>query len=189
MGEIILSIPAIITLGNILIVIENPKCRWSNGFLHSDEFPAIEWKDSTGIYFLNAVRFEKELWERVVSHKMSLKEVMAIEDIDQRTQAMKYVEVEDLLKQFNAETLSTYKKETLDGVEVNYKLVKIPAHKDLFDIDSYHAVYSCPSTQKIYMSGIDPEIGKRGDIKECMAWKGKMTIEDWCNLIPLQTES
>jgi len=189
MAEIILSIPTIITLGNILIVIENPKCRWSNNNLHSDEFPAIEWKDNTGIYFLNAVRFEKELWEKVVSRKMSLKEVMNIKDIDQRTQAMKYVEVEDLLAEFKAETLDTYKKETLDGVEVNYKLVKIPAHKDLFTIDSYHAIYNCPSTGKIYMSGIAPEIGEKGSIKEAMAWKGKMSLLDWENLIPLQTES
>jgi len=70
------------------------KCRKNlTGRLHSDEFPAIEWRDGYKIYALNGVRFDEKLWTKVVSKKMSLKEVMAIEDIDQRTQAMKYVEV------------------------------------------------------------------------------------------------
>ena len=166
-----------------------PKCRWSNNFLHSDEFYAIEFKDNTGINFLNGVRFDNELWTKVVNNNLSLKEVMAIKDIDQRTQAMKYVNVEGLIKEFKGEVLSIYHKLSIDGKDVNYKLVKIPAHKDLFDIDSYHAVYNCPSTQKIYMSGIEPSLGAKGDIMECMAWKHNMTVEDWKGLIPLSTES
>lgn len=189
MGDIILSIPTIITLGNILIVIENPKCRWNNRNLHSDEFPAIEWKDNTGIYFLNAVLFEKELWEKVVSRKMTLKEVLEIVDIDQRTQAMRYVDVEDLLVKYNAETLDTFTKTTPNGDLVNYKLVFIPKHDTLFRVDSYHAVYNCPSTDKRYMSGIAPEIGANKDIKEAMAWKAGLSVDEWLSLIPLVTES
>ena len=189
MGDIILNIPIIISLGEILIVVENPKCRWENKNLHSDEFPAIEWKDNTGIYFLNAVRFEKELWENVVSRKMSLKEVMSIKDIDQRTQAMKYVNVEELISQFDGKILDTHRKIAINGEEINYKLVFIPKHKDLFTIDSYHAIYNCPSTSKVYMSGIDPKIGEKSSIKEAMAWKSGISIKEWETLVPLVTES
>lgn len=79
MEEILMSIPSIITLGNILIVIENPICRWEEGRLHDDQKPAIEWADGTGIYLLDGVKFEKEAWEKVVSKKMTFKEIMAIE--------------------------------------------------------------------------------------------------------------
>jgi len=175
---------------DIAIVSRKPKVeRNSIGFLHSDTEPAVSFKDGYKLYYLNGVKFPKELWEKVVNKKLSLKEIMNIDDIDQRTQAMKYVAVEDLLKQFNAETLDTYKKETLDGTEVNYKLVKIPAHKDLFTIDSYHAIYNCPSTNKIYMSGIAPEIGEKEDIKLAMAWKSQVKVEDFINMIPLKHES
>jgi hypothetical protein len=176
---------------DFVMVCARPKriARNALGQLHSDEFKAIEYPDGWGLYLLNGVRFSEELWTKVVGRQMSLKEVMAIEDIDQRTQAMKYVDVEELIKEFNGKVLSSYQKFTLDGTEVNYRLVMIPKNDKLFDIDSYHAVYNCPSTQKIYMSGIDPELGKKGDIKESMAWKGKMSVEDWVSLIPLVSES
>jgi citrate lyase gamma subunit len=174
----------------IAIVSRKPKVRLNvNGFLHSDEFPAVEFKDGYKLYYLNGVSFKEELWRKVVSHSMSLKEVMEIVDIDQRTQAMKYVDVKELIKEFDGKTLSTYQKFTIDGKQVDYSLVMIPKNDKLFTVDSYHAVYSCPSTDKVYMSGIDPKIGIRGDIAECMAWKAKMDIESWKLLVPLQTES
>jgi len=84
---------------------------------------------------------------------MSLKEVMEIVDIDQRTQAMKYVDVNELIREFDGETLSTYQKFAVNGKIVDYSLVMIPRNDKLFYIDSYHAVYTCPSTDKVYMSG------------------------------------
>ena len=135
------------------------KVRTNGSAPHSDEFPALEWSEDK-YYYLNGVHFPEELWKKVVSHSMSLKEVMEIVDIDQRTQAMKYVNVEELLSEFKAEILSTFQKIAQNGEEVNYKLVKIPAHENLFTVDSYHAIYNCPSTGKIYMSGIEPSIGE-----------------------------
>mgnify|MGYP007026537402 FL=1 len=90
MEEILMAIPSIITLGNILIVIENPVCRWEEGRLSNDQKPAIEWKDGSGIYLLDGVKFEKEVWEKVVSKKMTFGEIMAIDISDQRTVALKY---------------------------------------------------------------------------------------------------
>jgi len=90
MEEILMAIPTIINLGNILIVIENPVCRWEDGRLSNDQKPAIEWKDGSGIYLLDGVKFEKEMWESVVSKKMTFGEIMKIEVSDQRTVALKY---------------------------------------------------------------------------------------------------
>jgi len=40
--------------------IENPVCRCEDGRLSNDQKPAIKWKDGTGIYLLDGVKFEKE---------------------------------------------------------------------------------------------------------------------------------
>jgi hypothetical protein len=65
--DILLNIPIIITLGTILIVIDNPTCHWNDRSLLSCETkPAIEFKDGSGIYLLNGVKFPKEIFEKVI---------------------------------------------------------------------------------------------------------------------------
>ena len=88
--DILLNVPIIIFVGDVIFVCEKPKCLWENGMLHSDQLPAIGWKDGTGFYYLDGVLFEKELWGKVLSHKMSFKEIMAIEISDQTTVALKH---------------------------------------------------------------------------------------------------
>jgi hypothetical protein len=80
----------VIFVGDIIFICEKPLVRWENGLLHSDQKKAIEWKDGTGFYYLDGVFFEEDLWKKVVSQKMSFKEIMAIEISDQRTVALKY---------------------------------------------------------------------------------------------------
>jgi hypothetical protein len=106
-------------------------------------------------------------------------------DIDQRTQAMQFCDVKDFEKQ--GTIVSTYEKTALDGGKVNYRLLKIP--QGMFTVDAYFAIYNCPSTQKLYISGIDPEIGKKEDIALSMAWKQGISIEEFKNAIPLKHES
>ena len=57
--------------------------------LHSDKEKSIEYPDGWGLYHLNGVKFEENLWKKVVSGVMPFQEILAIVDIDQRTQAMK----------------------------------------------------------------------------------------------------
>jgi hypothetical protein len=121
MEEIILNIPIIITLGQILIVVEKPTTKWSNARIHSDIAPAISWKDGTGLYFLNGVHFERELWERVTSFReskdMPFDEILKISDVDQRTQAMKYGKIEDFIKHAKAKLLDTVTKYRFQHME------------------------------------------------------------------------
>ena len=48
-----------------------------------------------------------------------------------------------------------------------------------------YMVYDCPSTDKKYMSGVEPF----KTVPEAMAWKFDCGVEDWLNLIPLISES
>ena len=185
MTDIVLNIPTIITLGKILIIIENPKCRWFNGNLHSDTRPAIEWKDGTGIYFLNAVRFEKELWEKVVSGEMSFADRLKIKDVDQRTQAInpRYTDIDAFIKEANGVVLDDYNKFDVNGNEVNYKLYKFPAG-DIFQKDAYYCYFDCPSTRKKHLEGV--EVSKT--VPEAMAWAEEITENQWKLRVPLVEE-
>ncbi len=75
---------------DIAIVSRKPNVRREDGRLHSDQLPAVSFKDGYELYYLDGVHFEKDLWEKVVSQTMSFKEIMAIEISDQRTVALKY---------------------------------------------------------------------------------------------------
>jgi hypothetical protein len=76
-----------------LYLVPSPVVRLNNDTppqFHSDQLPAIEWKDGHTAYFLDGVEFKKELWEKVVSQTMTFKDIMAIDISDQRTVALKY---------------------------------------------------------------------------------------------------
>ncbi len=197
MGEILKAIPTIISLGNIFIVIENPKCRWKNGVLHSDKFPAIRWEDKTGIYFLNGVKFEKDLWQKIVSREMNMEDVLKIEDIDQRTQAIKYAKTglrEFYLSQ-NGKMIDEVFKLDVKGRPVKYELWKLPKG-EIFNREVAFVIYDCPSSiergdRQEYASGVPTEFNK---VAEAMAWKMSddilpMSEGEWLNLIPLKDES
>jgi hypothetical protein len=157
------------------MVCERPRYigRDDRGQLHSDERMAIEYPDGWGLYFLHGVKFPKDLWEKVVSEKMSFKEVAEINDIDQRTQAMAYCPPRDFLKE---------KGKLIQKSDRGNELWLIPQGAGLFRIDAYYLFYKDPSTGKEYMSGIDPEIGKKGDADECMAWKHNWSIQEYQTL-------
>ena len=172
---------------DIAIVSRRPKAVRKNNQdrLHSDKLPAIEWRDGYKLYFLNGVEFTEDLWTKVVSGTMPFEEILAIKDIDQRTQAMKYGSVEEFIK-FNAGILlDEYKKWTSDMQEINYKLYKIPQGKTFQKSDAYYMIYDCPSTNRKYMSGVGPF----KTAASAMAWKLGITEKEWKSLVPLITES
>ncbi len=172
---------------DFIIVCERPTeiHRNSLGRLHNENGMAIKYPDGWGLYLLNGVRFPEELYKKVISRKMSWKEISEIVDIDQRTQAMKFADINDFEKL--GTIVDTHEKSDIEGNTVIYKLLYIP--EGMFTTDAYFAIYDCPSTRNKYISGIDPEIGKKKSIAESMAWKLSMSKEQWKLMIPLAEES
>ena len=152
--------------------------RNNQGRLHSDTEKAIEYPDSWGLYLLNGVRFSEELWTKVVSKKMPFEEILAIKDIDQRTQAMKYGDIAEFLKHTKSELLSSKRIH-----RTKYELWKTPKEAEIFTVDAYHCVYKDPATNLTYMSGVAPEIGVKGDVVEAMGWKRNMSGEEFLEAI------
>ena len=71
----------------------------------------------------------------------------------------------------------------LDKSQRGNELYLLPKKEGILSQDGYYLVYSCPSTGREYMSGIDPIYAKkRPKADDCMAWKHNFTIEEYLNL-------
>ena len=137
-----------IFVGNVVFICEKPLVRWENGMIHSDQRPAIEWKDGTGFYNLDGVHFEKELWEKVISQKMTFKEIMAIEISDQRTVALKYNPQAILNEGATLVHKDNRNNELylIEGKEIN---------KELEEDKIWFLKMLCP-TGRVFIEGVDP---------------------------------
>ena len=154
-------------------LVEHPKTldRDNLGKLHSVKGKAIEWRDKTGYYFVHGVKFDKKLWLKVTNPKVTIKTILTIDNIEQRMAALKLVGVEKLLESKE----STMIDESARG----NKLYKI---EGVFDQTAYFLSYECPSTGRVYVSGVDPELGENESADECMAWKFNISKNEYLSL-------
>ena len=167
--------------------------RNARGMLHCENGKAIEYPDGWGLYYLNGVKFDEGLYNKVISPDFSFADRMKIVDVDQRTQAInpKFCDIDAFIKEAKGELLDEVNKYDIDGVAVNYKLYKLPKGT-IFQEDAYYCYFDCPSTRKKHLEGV--EVSKT--VAEAMAWSLsneslgiKVTAEDWSNMIPLIHEN
>ena len=86
---------------------------------------------------------------------MTAKECLALQNMEQRMIALKYLGVENLLEEVKA--LLVGKSER------GNELYVIPKESNIFPQDEYFVKYACPSTGRVYIKCVDPEIGKQHD--------------------------
>jgi hypothetical protein len=156
---------------NKIIVLTLPQMIFKNNRLHSETEPAIKWQ-KTKLYFLHGVRFDEYLWKKVTKRKLKLKDILDIENIEQRMVALRMMDAEKLLKEAKAELIDKSSK----GNEL-YVV------EDIFRQPAYFLKYQCPSTGRVYISGIKPQVAetsKNADV--CMAWKLGINPEDYQNI-------
>ena len=137
--------------------------------MHSTTGSAIAWRDGYELHYLHGVFFAPELWQRIVSREIGKKELLSMENMEQRMAALKVVGAELLLK--DAKLLSTSERGNalylVDGV---------------FDVPAYYLKYTCPSTGRVYVSGVDPEVGIYADADRAMAWKLGLDVKEYDEL-------
>ena len=161
---------------NVAVLCRRPLFVRKNnaGQLHCDDRPAIGWRDGYELYFLDGIELSKELWEKITQKKLSYKEIMELENIEQRMIALKYMDSGEMLKSVNAKLL--------DKSENGNELYLVEKLFDGFD-KAYFLRYSCPSTGRVYLSGIEPEFAEKNiNADVCMGWKFRLSIEDYLNM-------
>jgi hypothetical protein len=160
-----------------IVCVQSNPVKWieqrERRVMHCEDGPAIEWEDGFKVYSLWGITLREELYKNIVEKQLSFKEIMGIENIEQRMVALKMMEPDELLKGSKAELLDKSAK----GNEL-YLI------KEIFSQPAYYLKYTCPSTGRVYISGIDPEIGKKKKADEAMVWKfPTMRLEDYTELI------
>src|SRR3990167_810290 len=176
-NDIIQNCPVVVFVGNLIFVCENPTILWANGRLHSEEKAAISWKDNTEIYYLHGVKFDKELWQKVVSLKMTFKEIMAIENMEQRMVALKY-HPDTLIKSEHSKLIDTWTNpRTKDDIEL-YEV------SGIFNRTQYFASYKDQSTERMYVSAIDPDAKEFNKTAlSAMAWKFSLQEKEYKSIL------
>jgi hypothetical protein len=193
MKTLVQHLPLVVFFDDLIVVIKAPSViRQEKNRLHSEELPAIEWQDGSGMYYLHGVKFDKELFHKVINPDTPIKEILQIEDVDQRTQALnpKFRKEDDVIRELKGIELDTYQKTSANGV-VNYTLYKFPAG-EVFTEDAYYCLFDCPSTGKRHLEGV----AKSNTVAEAMAWAMSdenlgivVTPEEWQAMEPLLHEN
>ena len=157
--------------------------RNAQGRLHNIKGKAIEYPDGWGIYAINGVRFDEKLFKTIISENVTAKDILSIKDIDQRTQAMRFLSPEEMVKELKGKLLDEYNKFDIETNPVNYKLYKFPKG-EIFSEDAYYCLFDCPSTRKRHMEGV--EVSKT--VPQAMSWAEEISEEEWKLRIPLLDE-
>jgi hypothetical protein len=112
--------------------------------LHSTEHPAVSWKGYE-LYFLNGLCFEKSLWEKVVSGKMPVEDIFAIENAEQRRVAYEVMEKTRMKELKDYKVLDEVKD---DGYGYSMKVVSFKVKA--FNEPLKYLNCFCPSTGREY---------------------------------------
>ena len=159
----------------LIYICPNPIILLENNQYHSDQLPAISWRDGLELYYLDGVHLEKSLWEKILSHTMSFKEIMAIEISDQRTVALKY-NPELIIK----ENATLVHKD--DRSNELYLIEKQPINKDLNFPKIWFLKMLCP-TGRTFIEGVPPdEAEKNPNATDMQALLCGLTRSEYINM-------
>ena len=164
-----------IAFEGLCIVCEPPSvARRDERFrLSSDESACIEWRDGYKLWAIDGVFFDEVFWNKVVKKELTAKDLLGIENIEQRMIALKYAGADETLAAMNAKLLN----KSMRGNEL-YLVENFFEEEPL----AYFLKYACPSTGRVYLSGIDPSFLHGNDPDACMAWKHRLTLLEYNEL-------
>lgn len=139
--------------------------------LHSNEGSAIRFADGFEMFCLYGIEFKKEVFEKVTGENVSLKDILSLDDIDQRTAALKNYGIDKIIKSENCQLLDESRR--------GNKLYLI---SNVFERPVYYLGFTCPSTGKEYLEGVPEEVGKKEDADYAQATALGLTVEEYNNL-------
>ncbi len=135
--------------------------REPRGPLHCETGPAIKWSDGYELYRLHGVSFEPELYWSIVKRTATSADILGISNIEQRMAALRVLGADYALVPENSTKLHT----SILGHELYEVREVVP------NTTHYALKYRCPSTQRLYVSFVPPEVGESRDSDVAMAWK------------------
>lgn len=148
---------------------------------HCDFGASHRWSDGFEIYHLDGVRFDKEIFYRVISKEMTFKEIMSIEISDQRTVALKY----------NPQAILNEGATLIHADNRNNELYCIEGKKinEEWEFPKiWFLKMKCP-TGRIFIEGVDPdEAEKNPNATAMQAQLCGLTLSQYMDM-PISNES
>ena len=120
--------------------------RDTQGRLHSLTEKSIEYPDHWGLYHIHGVRFEEDLWKKVVNKELSCKEVLSLNNMEQRYIALKIYGADKIFNDLGAKLIDKSDR----GNEL-YSIDGITPHTEKI------LRYKCPSTGREYTKFVKRE--------------------------------
>jgi len=163
----LIEVPFTIPYSGLAFISEKPQISWQDKKLHNENDKAVKYPDGYGFYFLYGVCLNEKLFKGLTDRTINSKEIISIENIEQRMAALKYYGMEKLLTEVSAKLI--------DDVS-GYRLYKIDK---LFSQTAYFLNYKCTSTGREYATGIDPKVGEKSDALLACAWKWGLAKDEY----------
>lgn len=184
------SIGSIKFYENFVIICRLPKKvnRDALNRLHSTTEAAVQWYgkyDYTGLrdlYFIHGVHFEKDEWLKIINNEISAIDLLKMENKEKHRSALSVYSLEKLIHELDAKVIDIYKNKRDGNNEITFYQIK----KEKVDLDEnlHYLKYKDPSTGRVYISGVPPNIKKAN---KAMAWKFGLTIHEYKNKIVKET--
>jgi hypothetical protein len=105
------------------------------------------------------VQFPQDLWHVIATQTLSVAEVICLQNIEQRMAAIGVYGLEQILA--GAQALF------LDHAQ-GYELYVV---HNVYRVSAYYLKYRCPSTGRVYISGVPPFVGRDGSALRAIKWK------------------
>lgn len=136
---------------------------------HSTKGPSIFWKGGREFFYIHGVNFNKTTWKKVVSPKVTAKTILSLKNTEQRMAVLKVHGIEKILDK--AKLVNKSKK----GNEL-YLL------ENVFRNPTYYLKFKDPSTDRIYVEGVRPEVGEKKDADYAQAQAWGLTKEEYLSI-------
>ena len=162
------------TFENFVVVCKLPKrTHLANNAMHSLRGPSVEWRDGLDTsYAIHGVSFtnpndlfdDGKLYWSIINRKMSVIDILKLENIEQRYVALRYYGFENCLKELNARLLDRSSRgNELYSIQFEEHDLRLLRYKD-------------PSTHRWYGDFVKPEFEKAD---QAMAWKHNCTEQEY----------
>lgn len=158
-----------------VIAITRPVIRHINGRLHSEVNPAIEWPTEK-YYFLYGVKFEKDLWQKIVDKTISSKEIFALQNQEQKSVAMRVYGYDKMIADMEAKVLSE-KGQMINGQIYNYQVLEVDLGDDV--MPARFVKVKDFSTEREYLLRVDPHQKETTDPIGALAWCAGVPKEEY----------
>ena len=170
-----------------------PKVRADDAYRpHSTNSPSISWK-WTKIHCLHGVYFDEKLFYEIVDRKLDGKKIISITNMEQRRVAMDIYGIEKLMESLDKKLIDKSSRgNELYRINLGYSSNSIWISRRMREwgstteqITGLVLKYSCPSTGRIYFSGIPEVDDNEQRIKsadQAMAWKFGLSEEEYSKL-------